>query len=539
MRRKRVKNRTPTRNDVAPKISNSGYSEGGASQTNKALKTWRPKKLSAKSDIGANLALLRNRSNDQAINTPLGSAAIHTSAIHAIGSGLRVFPRPNGKILGLSPAETRQWSKQVAQEFELWASSTECDILHRNTFYDMQWIAYLGYLIDGDIFAAMRRKPTTNNMPYTLRIQLIEGNRVGNPSMLGVGDAYVESINPTNNNRVVNGVEIDDDGAVVAYWVSNIVQGDATEIHRRQEWQRIEAYGKRSGFANIIQVCHDVRPEQYRGVPYLAPVLESLKQVSRYTSAELTSAIVKSFFSLFFTAEQGSNVADVLNAEQDTDEPVVDVGEYNLGPGTLNALPKGVDVKTVDASNAQSTFEAFTNQLIKQIAAAINQPYEVLMKSFTSSYSASRAAMLQAWEEYKLRRVWFARDFCQPIYEMWLVEAIATGRINAPGFFDDPVIRNAWCQTNWFGPTMSILDPQRDVQGSMLRTQAGLSTREREAAEMTGTDFEENMEQLAYEASIIEELGLTGLLSTTLSQQVTPVARTKDGQKGDEDNHEK
>lgn len=536
MKRKRIKNRTPT-----PKIQNSGYSEGGASRTNKAIKTWLPKKLSSKSDINANLTLLRGRSSDQAINTPLGAAAINTSAIHAVGSGLRVFPRPNARLLGISPEEARQWSKRVAQEFELWASTTECDILHRNTFYDMQWIAYLGYLTDGDMFAVMRRKPQSPNLPYTLRIQLVEGNRISNPRAAGDVvslDAYdVESLNTDTGNRIINGVEIDSDGAVVAYWVCNVVPDDPAEQGRMQ-WHRVEAFGKRTGFANMLQICHDVRAEQYRGVPYLAPVLESLKQVSRYTSAELTSAIVKSFFSLFFTAQQGSNVGDVLNQqyEDDADEPVVDVGEYSLGPGTLNALPKGVDVKSVDASNAQSTFGVFTETLIKQIAAAINQPYEVLMKSFTSSYSASRAAMLQAWEEYKLRRVWFARDFCQPIYEIWLVEAIATGRIEAPGFFDDPLIRSAWCQTNWFGPTMSILDPQRDVQGSMLRTQAGLSTREREAAEMTGTDFEENMEQLAYEEMVIRDLGLTGLLRTTLSQQATPVAGADSGQKGEVEN---
>lgn len=534
MKKKRINNKTPT-------IKNSGYSEGGASQHSKTLKTWKPKKLSTKSDIGANLSLLRNRSNDQAINTPIGSAAINTSSIHSIGSGLKVFPRPNAKLLGITAEEARAWSKRVAQEFELWAGSTECDITHRNTFYDMQWIAYQGYLIDGDMFAVMRRKKATNNLPYTLRLQLVEGNRISNPR--SPGDAImsdiqnVQCINPKNGNQIINGIEIDSDGAVVAYWVSNIVQDDPLELTNGLSWQRIEAYGQRTGFVNMLQICHDLRPEQYRGVPYLAPVLESLKQVSRYTSAELTSAIIKSFFSLFFTAQQGSNVADVLRqTTEDDDEPVVDVGEYNLGPGTLNALPKGVDVKSVDASNAQSTFGIFTEQLIKQIAAAINQPYEVLMKSFTSSYSASRAAMLQAWEEYKLRRTWFARDFCQPIYEIWLVEAIATGRIDAPGFFNDPLIRSAWCQTNWFGPTMSILDPQRDVQGSMLRTQAGLSTREREAIEMTGTDFEENLEQLAYEESVISELNLSGLLSTTLSQQVTPVAGANSGQKGDESN---
>lgn len=88
------------------------------------------------------------------------------------------------------------------------------------------------------------------------------------------------------------------------------------------------------------------------------------------------------------------------------------------------------------------------------------------------------------------------RDFCQPVYEAWLTEAVAIGRLDAPGFFADPVIKAAHCNANWHGPTMSILDPVKDITGSALRVQYGYSTREHEAAEMTGTDFEENLDQL-------------------------------------------
>ena len=498
-----------------PRAKNSGYSEGGASHNNKSLKGYNPRKLGYKADIGANLSTLRDRSADLAINTPVGTAAINTSTTHTVGAGLNVFPRPKFQILGISAEEARAWARKVRVEFDLWAESKDCDIYRKNNLYDMQSIAYQGYLTDGDSFAVFRRKPTTPDMPYTLRLQLIEGNRVSNPltsSTYVTGDPTgVEALNPDNGNRILNGVEIDTDGAIVAYWVSNQVPGEPI-TNMLTTWARVEAYGKRTSIPNVLQISNDTRPEQYRGVPYLAPVIETLKQVYRYTNAELTSAIIKSYFALFFTeaVTNSGSLNDMLadNGVDDPTEPVVDVSEYNLGPGTLNALPKGVDVKSVDASNAQSTFEVFSTQLIKQVGAALNQPYEVLMKNFNSSYSASRAAMLQAWEEYKLRRKWFARDFCQPIYEVWLMEAVATGRIEAPGFFDDPLIRKAWCNADWFGPTMSILDPVKDMNGSTLRVENGVSTREREAAEMTGTDLEENIAQLAFEKQLIEKYGL-------------------------------
>ncbi len=499
-------------------FKNSGYSEGGASRTSNILKSYLPLRLSAKSDIDANLPLLRNRSADQAINTPVGAAAIQTSAIHTVGAGLKVFPRIRYLELGISHDEARAWQKKARREFDLWAASKHCDLYRRNNFYDLQDIAYESYLVDGDAFALFRRKAPTSYMPYSLRLQILEGNRISNPmdgSFPGaLGPYSVEMISPETGNRIVSGVEIDTDGAVEAYWVCNKVQGDPVDIARPEKWVRVKAFGDLSGMPNIVQICHDLRSEQYRGIPYLAPVIETLKQVSRYTNAELTAAIIKSFFALFFTNNPtGSNempAPDAWAGEEgrDPNAPVVDVSEYGLGPGTLNALPAGVDVKAVDAGRSMSTFDPFVSQLIKQIGAAIGVPYEVIMKNFTSSYSASRAAMLQAWEEFKLRRTWFARDFCQPVYESWLTEAVAIGRIEAPGFFEDPALRAAWCHADWYGPTMSILDPVKDITGSALRVQYGLSTREREAAEMTGTDFEENLDQLAWEQARIRELGL-------------------------------
>lgn len=497
-------------------IVNSGYSEGGASHENGILKAYHPIRASAKSDIDANLYTLRNRSADQATNTPVGAAAIQTSSLHAIGAGLKLFPRIRYLDLGLTHEEARAWNRRTRREFDLWAASKHCDIYRRNSFYDMQDLAYVAYLIDGDAFALFRRKSPTAFMPYSLRLQILEGNRISNPmsgALPWVFGAYAtEMVSPETGNRIVSGVEVDTEGAVEAYWVSNKVPGDPMDIGKMDEWVRVKAFGELSGMPNIVQICHDIRAEQYRGVPYLAPVIETLKQVSRYTNAELTAAIIKSFFALFFTnAPAGAGgLADIAPSiygsgeERDPNAPVVDVSDYGLGPGTLNALPAGVDVKAVDAGRSMSTFDPFVTQLIKHVGAAIGIPYEVLMKNFTSSYSASRAAMLQAWDEFKLRRTWFARDFCQPVYETWLYEAIAIGRIKAPGFFDDPAIRAAWSCADWYGPTMSILDPVKDIRGSAMRVQYGLSTREREAAEMTGTDFEENLDQLAWEKQLIE-----------------------------------
>lgn len=539
MKRKKkiIKSRIRSPAGITRTVRNSGYSDGGASWQKDALKSWHPQRLSAKSDIDANLVTLRNRAADQVINTPIGSAAIMTSVMHTVGAGLKLFPRIPYKLLGVSPDYAREWERHTIQEFKLWAESRDCDLFRRNNFYELQNIAYGIYLTDGDSFALFRRKAPTDNFPYTLRIQLLEANRVSNP--LGSGSFYnavnsygVEQINPQNGNHIINGVEINPDGSLEAYWVSNNVPGDMVTLDGMTTWTRVKAFGDRSGAPNILQICHDIRAEQYRGTPYLAPVLENLKQVGRYCDAELTAAVIRSFLSVFFVNTTANNSVENILPDtyqqdgEDGQQGVVDPGYYRLGPATLNSLPKGVDVKTVDSANAQTAYDSYMTHLEKGIAAAVNIPYEVLFKNFNSSYSASRAALLQAQQEFKTRRSWFASDFCQPIYETWLMEAVTTGRVEAPGFFENPLIRKAWSTADWFGPSMSILDPVKDAEGSALRVAFGLSTREREAAEMTGSDFEANMEELAYEQQYMKGLGLK------LASPVT--VKMDEEEKGDE-----
>jgi lambda family phage portal protein len=249
-------------------------------------------------------------------------------------------------------------------------------------------------------------------------------------------------------------------------------------------------------------------------------VLEALKQVTRYTEAELTAAIVRTFLTVFFEQVQeflraGCRISDERSNSRRS-KISLDPNEFELGAGSINVLPPGYKATAIDAGRSISAYESFANQLIRQIAACLEQPYEVLIKAFAASYSASRAALLQAWAAYRMRRIWFARDFCQPVYEAWLAEAVAIGRIEASGFFDDPRIRKAWCGAEWYGPVMGVLDPVKEAQGAILRIQAGLSTGEREAAEMTGTDFDENIALRAMELRAMAAQGVEYAPITTI-----------------------
>ena len=105
-----------------------------------------------------------------------------------------------------------------------------------------------------------------------------------------------------------------------------------------------------------------------------------------------------------------------------------------------------------------------------------------------------------------MKRTWLVNDFCQPVYEMWLVEAIAKGRIKAPGFYLDPAIREAWCKCAWNGPSQGMLDPLKEINAATKRVQLGISTREIETMETSGGSFDDNAEQLKREAEKMGEI---------------------------------
>ena len=110
-----------------------------------------------------------------------------------------------------------------------------------------------------------------------------------------------------------------------------------------------------------------------------------------------------------------------------------------LAPGMAVMLNPGEDIETANPGRPNPNFDPFVTAILKEVGAALQLPLEILMKHFQSSYSASRAALLEAWKEFKSARTRFGMGFCQPIYMSWLDEAVAIGRIDAPGYFTDPL----------------------------------------------------------------------------------------------------
>lgn len=454
-------------------IVNSGYDRHGASTIKKSLLGWISKGASPDEDIVKNLDKLRERGRDLFMGVPLATGAIKTIRTNVIGAGLRLNANIDYKYLGLTPEAAAEWEENTEREFCLLADSPNCDVARRMTFGQLQGLALTSALLSGDCFVALPVKPRTG-VAYDLRIALIEGDLVSNPQGVAGKD-------------ILGGIEQDASGEAVAAYVASGYPGAGKQI----TWNRVPFYGEKTGRPNLLHITQDwERPGQRRGVPLLAPVMETLKQLGRYTDAELMGAVVSSMFTVFVKSNTPQTPLGGYGVRPDQQVDQIDPNSYELGNGAIIGLGDNEDVTIANPGRANTAFESFVKAFSNHIGVALELPTELLLKAFTSSYSASRGALLEAWKMFRMRRTWIIHGMCNPYYGEFLAEGVAKGRIIAPGFFDDERIRAAWCGANWYGPSQGHLNPLQEANAARVRIEEELTTREREAAEFSGMAWE-------------------------------------------------
>lgn len=490
----------------APKMTNKGYGEAGASKKKRVFKAFTAKSGSPQEDIDKNNYTLRQRGRMLYMSSPVATSAVKTHRTNTIGIGLRLNPKIDARLLGLSIEEAAEWKRIVKKEFDIWAAKKQhCDATKMNDFYSMQQLAFSSWLTSGDVFVLKKQGEVTKMNPYSLRLHIIEADRCSTPRGLCAG-AYLNTTKGTaqNGNAIFDGVEIDKDGAVEAFYFSNYYPDDVSGLNQ-MKWTRVEAYGKETGLPNVCHIMTSERPDQYRGVTLLAQIIEPILQIRRYTESEIEAALIESFYTAFISTDADASEMPFNDIESDEDVPKGE-DEYQLGPGTVNILEPGESVTFGDPKRPASGFDGFVNAVCKQMGSALEIPADLLLKQFNASYSASRAALMEAWKSFKMYRDWFTNDMLKPIYEMWLSEAIARGRVSAPGFFENPIVRQAYLNSEWVGPSQGQLDPVKEIQAEVLAVQNGFTTREAATIKLNGGDFYDNVDLLIREQEVINEL---------------------------------
>lgn len=179
-----------------------------------------------------------------------------------------------------------------------------------------------------------------------------------------------------------------------------------------------------------------------------------------------------------------------------------------MGPAAIVGLAKGEKANFANPTRPNTAYEPFVMGLLTLIGAGLGIPVELLVKKFNSSYSASKAALLDAWQHFRSERAWLVLSFCQPVYETWMAEAVSSGRIQAPGFFRDPLIRWAYTRAAWHGDSQGSINPKDEVAAYRDAIDGRLMTHERAEWELFGSDFTRTFPTKKREQAMLSDAGM-------------------------------
>lgn len=468
-----------------------GYT--GARFDRRQTKSWSTSDGSADNVTLGDLPTLRNRSRDLLRNAPLACGAVNTVVTNVVGTGLKLQSQIDREVLApffKTEEEFDKFERNAERIFKNWSESQDCDITRSQTFPEIQNLILRSVLESGDIFI-LRRNVVRKGKIINLALQLIEADRVSNPDF------------KTDTSNLSAGIEMDDNGAPITYHICN-QHPDDFENQNEKKYVKISAFDKYDN-RQVLHIFNRTRPGLTRGVPYLAPVIESLKQLDRYSEAEIMAAVISAMFTVFVKSEDEEGLAPIaeLNDTQRRND-----SDYKLAPGAILDLSPGENIEIADPKRPNQAFDPFVQAVLRQIGVALELPFEILIKHFTASYSAAQAALVEAWKFFSSRRKWLAIQLCQPIYEMVITEAVAKGILNAPGFFSDPIIKNAYLGADWIGPPRGQIDQLKEVRAAETRIKIGISTLAEETAILTGGDFERKYPQILKEYKLKQEAGI-------------------------------
>ena len=417
----------------------------------------------------------------------IASGAISTNVDHVIGTGLSMRSTINHRDLGISEGVAIKLRKQLNARFHMWASSRLADAGRRMNFYQLQGLTLRSMLASGDVGVYLPVMEPRPGWPFRLALKVVEADLICN-----------RETEPNIPGRLHDGIVLDEFGGPVAAWVASSHPAEWSQVQRT--WRRIEFEAR--GRQQFLHLFDADRPDQVRGRPYLMPVMCKLEELSRYTEAEIAKAVTTAMLTLV-TKMDAQAFIDLFGGDENAGERDKYLNRAFAWDGemrpnsAINLLP-GEDAQAF-SSQANTAFDPFFRSVVQQVAVGLRLPFEVLMKRFEASYTASRAARLEAGLIWRMRRDSVDSWLCTPVYDEWLADEVAMGRVKMPGFFEDPFRRFLWSACEWVGDGPGILDPLKEAQASQMRVDLGISTRERESIEYDGIPWDQKNEQLATE----------------------------------------
>lgn len=424
---------------------------------------WRPTRKSADAILRTDAAALVARARSLDRNNVNVSGALRKICDNVVHTGIKPqFVSRSGQALNDLEAAFAAWAKR--NKFYVWS----------------QKLALRHWWVDGEIFANLWLDPRRLREGINpLRVEMLEQDLVD-----AAKDGALD-----NGGVIRRGVQFDKYGDVVGYHFLTSHPGDY-----------LPSVPLKSRFLEAARVVHlwmPLRASQSRGVSFLAPIVEEIRDLSEYKASERVAARLASAFGIFIKTTMPE-----LGAAQYPQRPgapgagsagTASLPEY-LDTGRIQTLPAGTEVQVAEASRPSSPYSDYVKSSNKDASVGFGLRYGNYSHDYTeSSFSSERSAALDERRGWIGQQLFLQDGWCEPITRRWLELEYATGRTS---------IRPEDVAINWQAPGWPWVDPAKDAAANEKKLAMRVTTRRAICTEM-GVDFDEVLEQLAREEKAI------------------------------------
>ena len=481
----------------------SSYMRGGR---NLVFAGWRPPLRDHQDDISNAWDGAAARALDAIHNSGWLAGAIEQAVANTVGEGLRLKASPENALFGMSEASARAWARDVETRFGLWSSRPqECDIQGMKTLGQMQDGAFRTWLAMGEALVELPYKKRPWNVSGT-KVRLLSPHRIKRKT--------------DQLERLVNGVYTDADGMPIAYLA-----------YRKDLYQYEQEYVVRArdsmGRPNVVHVFTGM-PETHRGISPMTPALQVARQFDQLSDATLTAAILQTMFAATITGDAPTEeVVEGLLSPQEfaqfkasggspMEAFMMATGAFYDGTtfdtsinGRVAHLFPGQQLDFKTAQVPGIAFEAFVKMILRELARCLGMLYESATGDYTgATYASLNAGTAEIYKVTKNRRANILVPIVQPIYEAWLEEEIAEGRIGFPGGYAGFISnRAAACRAEWFGTPRPQGDDLKLAKAHEIWKRLGIMSDQMIANDL-GVDIEDVYAQRSREMAMRSEYGL-------------------------------
>lgn len=499
---------------------------------------WRGPRIHSARAESNERTVIQRRTDDLWANDWAARSGVDAIASNAIGTGLVPQARPDAAMLGISPEEARATARIMEWLWCQWTQEAHAvGMLH---FEDLQYLGLRTMLRAGEMLHIPVRLSEDERVEqgrvFSLCVQNLLPQRLMTPADM------------QNVPLLHDGVELSRAGRPLAYHIAtpppSVAGADALSLSEASapfssDFTRIPArLGHRP---NVFHLFRHDSDEQVRGVSPLAHGIKLFRHLSDALDYELFAQVIAAAFPVYFAQESPSlnampGIPMSMGGADDAaeeDRPLY----APIGPGSMLYGPRGEKPEVLESKRPSQNFVSFVEIVLRAMSASLGIPYESLSKDFSrTNYSSARAALNEAWKLYTFYRQWFARMYCQPLWEMVMEEAYLRGLLvlpkSAPGFYE---ARRFWCSSVWVGPARGFVDPVKEITAVVMALQNRLTTWG-EAWMERGGDFGDALPIMREEARQMSDLPPLGGAAATAGKAAAP-QRTEEGDDAKEKAH--